>query len=138
MQFLIETDVLRDFLRAKKGEETLLRKALRSGTCYTTMVNALELFRSARTKKESEAILQMLMAVRVLGFSARYAEGFAAEAHEIEQQTGLHLEDREVMIVGMAKASKLIILTKDFFHRYQSFGSVLIKQNLEEVPGEKE
>ena len=137
MQFLIETDVLRDFLIAKKGEMTILRKALSSGTCYTTMLSALELFRAAKSKEETDAVMQMLMVVRVLGFNARYGEIFASSAREIEASTGLVLTDREAMIVGMAQASKLTILTKDFFSRYESFRSVPVRQNSEEVPDKK-
>src|SRR5438094_438331 len=138
MQFLIETDVLRDFLIAEKGEVTLLRKALAIGTCYTTMLNALELFRAARTSEETDAVMQVLMAVRVLGFNSRYAETFAQLSAEIEKQSGVRLSDREAMIAGMAQASKLVILTKEFFHRYKSFRIVPVRQNAEEVPNEKE
>ena len=56
MQFLVETDVLTEYLVAPSGEATTLRTALASGVCYTTMINALELFRAATTKKEREPL----------------------------------------------------------------------------------
>ncbi len=134
MQFLIETDILKEYLIAPKGAETVLRKALSSGVCYTTMVNALELFRACSTKEETDAVLQMLMVVRVLGFNARFAQSFAGIAHEIEKETGILLSNREAMIIGMANASKLTIVTKEFFERYTSAKAAPVVHSAEEVP----
>jgi hypothetical protein len=134
VQFLIETDVLTEYLIAPAGEETLLRTALAKGVCYTTMLNALELFRKAQTKSENDAIMQMLLVVRVLGFNSRYAESFAAAGKEIENKTGLNLSERELMIVGMANVSKLSIITKKYFSRYSEFNVVPVQQSLQEVP----
>lgn len=119
---------------AGKDKETLLRKALVSGVCYTTMLNALELFRAAKTKEQSDAILQMLMVVRVLGFNARFAQSFADTSAETQKKTGKILSNREAMIIGMAKASKLTILTEDFFERYDAIGAVPVARSCEEVP----
>ena len=134
MQFLIDTDVLRDYLIARKEEETLLRKALTKGVCYTTMYNALELFRAAGNKEETDAILQMLMVVRVLGFNSRYAQSFAEASQEIEMKTGISITHREAMMIGMAKISKLTILTKEFFGRYKGMEAVAVLSSVEEVP----
>ena len=124
MQFLVETDLLREYLVAPAAEATTLRKALSVGVCYTTMINALELFRAARTKKEADAVMQLLLVVRVLGFNSRYAETFAAIAREIEEGTASHPSERDMLIVGMARVSKLSILTKVFFDRYNGFNAV--------------
>lgn len=134
MQFLIETDVLREYLIAGKGEETLLRNALAKGVCYTTMYNALELFRAAKTKEESDAVMQMLMIVRVLGFNARYAQSFSEVTSEIEKKSGIIPTYREAMMIGMAKISKLSILTKDFFERYNAMQAVPVLCSTREVP----
>ena len=134
MQFLIETDILIKYLVAAKGEETVLRKALAKGVCYTTMYNALELFRACKGKEEMDAVLQMLMIVRVLGFNARYGQSFSEIAVEIEKNTGMILSNRETMIIGMAKASKLTIVTEEFFQRYTSAGAAPVVGSAEEVP----
>ena len=134
MQFLIETDVLREYLVAAKGAETVLRKALATGVCYTTMYNALELFRAASGKEENDAVMQVLMVVRVLGFNSRYAQSFAEIASEIEKKTGIILSQREAMIIGMARTSKLTIVTKDYFQRYNSVGIAPVVRSAEEVP----
>ncbi|MEO6939930.1 MAG: hypothetical protein ABI444_07310 [Candidatus Kapaibacterium sp.] len=125
-QLLIETDVLADFLITPNGERSLLRSALTQSVCYTTMVNALELFRATRSESENAAVLGMLNVVRVLGFNARFAQTFSEVAREIETRTSKQLTDREAMIVGMAKASKLSILTVTLKDRYESFESVAV------------
>ncbi|MEP7235018.1 MAG: hypothetical protein ABI778_06960 [Ignavibacteriota bacterium] len=134
MQFLIETDVLKEYLIAPNGEQTLLRKALATGVCYTTMLNALELFRSCKTKAETDAVLQMLMVVRVLGFNARYGQTFAELANEIETGSSITLNHRESMIVGMAKASKLTIVTNEYYQRYITANAAQVVRSVEEVP----
>jgi hypothetical protein len=134
MQFLVETDVLTEYLVAPAGEMTTLRKALAQGVCYTTMINALELFRAAATKEESDAVMRMLLIVRVLGFNSRYAETFAGMAQEIERKTTLHLSEREILIMGMARVSKLSILTTVFFDRYTGFKAAPVQRSIEEVP----
>ncbi len=134
MQFLIETDVLREYLVAKGSGQTVLRNALSRGVCYTTMYNALELFRAAHNKEESDAVMQMLMCVRVLGFNSRFAQSFADMAKEVEEKNGITLSQREAMIIGMAKASKLSIITTDYFERYEACGAVPVARSAEEVP----
>src|SRR5579872_5124709 len=57
MQFLIETDVLREYLVSAQPGESILRTALATEVCYTTMVNALELFRASRTNEEHDAVM---------------------------------------------------------------------------------
>ncbi len=117
-QYLVETDVLAEYLVAAPGERSLLREALRYSVCYTTMLNALELFRAARGIEGRAAVLQLLHLVRVLGFNFRTAETYAELAEEIEMKTGAVLTDRDLMVIGMARASKLAILTRS---RYQCF-----------------
>ena len=134
MQFLIETDVLREYLIAVPGEETTLRKALALGVCYTTMYNALELFSAAISKLETDTVSQMLLVVRVLGFSARYAQNFAEIAQEVALRTNLQLTERETMVLGMARTSKLTILTKDHFVRYSACGVAPVLISPEAVP----
>jgi hypothetical protein len=129
-KFLIETDVLAEFLvagpsvergRAVPPEEpSLLRRALGVSVCYTTMLNVMELFRATASDPERNAIAALLRLVRVLGFHARYARPFAEYARTFD---GL-ATDRETMVLGMAKISNLTILTKFHFDRYRHLGIV--------------
>lgn len=133
MQFLIETDVLREYLVSRSS---LLRSALREGVCYTTMYNALEIFRLAKNEAEREVVKNMLSAVRVLGFNYRYAEQFALIIKEVEAQSDTEITEREALIIGMAKTSKLTILTREYFDRYKSLRGVDVAREAVTVPSE--
>ncbi len=130
-QFLIETDVLREYLVTKNS---LLRTALSEGVCYTTMYNALEIFRLARNEGEKEVVKNMLSVVRVLGFNYRYAEQFAQIIREIEEESKTDITEREALIIGMAKTSKLTILTREYFDRYSSLQGVDVACEAATVP----
>jgi hypothetical protein len=133
-KFLIETDVLAEFLTAAPAVRersslqgpTLLRQALGVSICYTTMLNVMELFRAAAHEPERNAVAAMLHVVRVLGFHPRYAISFAELAQETERHSHIRITDRETMILGMARTSKLTILTKLYFDRYRSLGADVI------------
>jgi hypothetical protein len=132
-QFLIETDVLREYLVSRNS---LLRSALSEGVCYTTMYNALEIFRLAKNEAEREVIKSMLSIVRVLGFNYRYAEQFALIIKEIEDQSSTDITERETLIIGMAKTSKLTILTREYYGRYLSLHGVDVASEAVTVPSE--
>jgi hypothetical protein len=132
-QLLIETDILAEFLVVPFGATSMLREALQVAVCYTTMLNALELFRAARTESEQASILQMLHVVRVLGFHARYAMAFAELSREIESTCSVRITDRDAMILGMARASKLQILTKVMYDRYRKVRVVTVLNSLTDL-----
>lgn len=119
MDFLVETDIIVEYLTS---EDSLMRKALSQGVCYTTFSNALELFAAARTSQEEEAIGQALMSLRLLGLNWRNAKPFAEIARRIEERSGEKLSQREMIVVGMADSSRLTILTKKYFDRYSRLG----------------
>ncbi len=130
-QYLIETDVLREYL---VSHNSLLRSALSEGVCYTTMYNALEIFRLAKNEAEREVVKNMLSVVRVLGFNYRYAEQFAQIIREIEEQSKTDITEREALIIGMAKTSKLTILTREYFDRYSPLQGVDVACEAATVP----
>lgn len=116
---LAETDIIAEYLTE---EDSTMRKALSQSVCYTTFVNALELFAVARTPEEEEAVQQALMPLRLLGLNWRNAKPFAELAHHIEARTGEQLSQREMIIIGMADVSKLTILTHRHYERYSRLG----------------
>ncbi len=134
MQYLIETDILYDYLTHRSPEPSVLRRALSQGVCYTTMLNAMELLRMAKSEAERGMMMNLLSVVRVLGFNARYAEPFAKLASEVNAGTGIELNDREAMVCGMAVASKLTILTKQYYDRYSLIAQVSVAREAAPVP----
>lgn len=129
MQYLIESDVLLAYLRHSGPEPSVLRRALSVGTCYTTMLNAMELFAEMTAPHERVAVTNMLMVVRVLGFNSRFAEPFADLA-----KGSPGITQREMLVLGMAKASKLTVLTEEHFGRYTALGAVPVVSTPEAVP----
>jgi predicted nucleic acid-binding protein len=111
LQLLIETDILAEFLVSDEPEPTLLR-ALKQHVCYTTMLNAFELLRAARSNAEHEAVHSLLTLVRVLGYNSRTAIPIASLTRSIEQEHSVSLSTRDALVVGMAVQSKLAILTR--------------------------
>lgn len=134
MQFLLETDILIEYLNHTGSKPSILRQALAKGVCYTTMMNAFEVFRTATTKEEEQDVLNMLTAVRVLGFNARYAQTFAVTA----RQAKIQLRDRDAIILGMAQASKLVVITRKYYETYSQAAVVNVVRTPDEVPTTQE
>ena len=93
------------------------------------MLNAMEVLQFAKTSEERDAVMNMLMVVRVLGFNGRYAEPFAELGKQLTS-----LSQRELLIAGMASVSKLTILTKQHYDRYGASGLIPVIRSAEEVP----
>jgi predicted nucleic acid-binding protein len=124
-QVLIETDILGEFLVSTVNDpEPRFLRALRRATCYTTMLNAYELLHAARNGAEEQHIYQALSLVRVLGFNSRNALPFAAFSREIEREHGVRLNQRDAFIIGMARQSKLSILTQNNYDLFTSTHAV--------------
>ena len=87
-QLLIETDILGEFLVSNDNDpergavEPRLLRALRSATCYTTMLNAYELLHAARNEEEQQHIYSALSLVRVLGKKPEHTHIVIQEINE--------------------------------------------------------
>jgi predicted nucleic acid-binding protein len=75
---VLDTGIFLAHLSARDSGPTVLRRALATWFCYTTVFNAMELFRRARTAGERRAVEDVLSAVRILGMNGRNAARFAA------------------------------------------------------------
>jgi predicted nucleic acid-binding protein len=119
-QFLIETDILAEFLFSDRSAPTVLTHTLARGRCYTTFVNAFELFRAAHSERAQAIVYDLLTMVRVLGFNSRLAQPFASAAEQVRSQQHITLSDRDAMVIGMAVTGKLSIVTTAKFQLYTS------------------
>jgi predicted nucleic acid-binding protein len=124
--YLIETDVLAEWLVASPEEPVVLDGALRTGRCYTSMLNATELLAACRSDSERHAVEALFRIVRVLGFPARSATTYAEIARTIEMQSGCAVTTREMMVIGLATESKLTVLTHARYDRYRALNSVQV------------
>ncbi|HQI40429.1 MAG: hypothetical protein B6D44_16895 [Ignavibacteriales bacterium UTCHB2] len=72
-RFLIETDVLADHLITDSKTESYLIKLMKSGICFTSVLNASELFLLTDSQLELQRVNDVLYSIKVLGIHARYS-----------------------------------------------------------------
>jgi len=113
---VLGTDVFAAHLAAPGTEFTALRSALSEYFCYTTVFNAVELFASARTKKETRRVEDVLSAVKILGMNGRNAKKFASL--EGFRRASVPLE---TMIAGICIEAGLPLMTRrrDLFGKFR-------------------
>lgn len=73
-EFLVDTRILIEHLKKSPDEEeSYLVKLMQKGMCFTTVLNAAEVFLKCKSKKEKYFAKSMLSALKVLGIPARYS-----------------------------------------------------------------
>ena len=74
VKYLVETDVILAHLMSDKNDtQSHLLGLMKSGICYTTVVNAAELLFIAKSENEKSAITDVLTAFKILGLNSRYS-----------------------------------------------------------------
>lgn len=72
-KFLIETDILVDYLTYSGDLNNCLLTCMQNGMCYTTVLNAGELLSASKNEEENGYVRNVLDSLKVLGFHSRYA-----------------------------------------------------------------
>jgi predicted nucleic acid-binding protein len=73
-QFLIETDVIVDYLNHQGNKlDSKLIEFLSLGKCFTTVINASELYYSCKDDFQVEIVSKFLYSINVLGIHPRYS-----------------------------------------------------------------
>lgn len=104
-KFLLDTDILAEHLEHKdEGRDSVWESLVAQGICFTTVLNATELFLKASNKQENDAVLAALSAIHVLGVHQRYAL-LTGELREITENP------RDLLFLSVAAANKLPIIT---------------------------
>lgn len=71
-KYLLETDILIEYLTFNNSDtEPSLLKLMQKGICFTSVLNASELFMTAKTDFEKDKVRDLLNAINVLGLHAR-------------------------------------------------------------------
>ncbi len=117
---LIETDVLCDFLVARNS---CLRKVLGLYPCYTTVINASELFAIGKDDAERNAMMALLSGIRVLGLHPKYALKIGEIARNNRARG---MKERDAIVIGTAIASRLPIVTEAWAEKYKGYGGVRV------------
>lgn len=86
--YLIDTDILYDHLtHNKKNKRSFLTTLMTKGECFTTVLNASELYFSAKNDEEKLAIKKLLYALKVLGLNSRYSLDIPQYSDKFENYT---------------------------------------------------
>lgn len=117
-QYLIETDVLLEHLYHKEKTRSFLEEAMISGDCFTTVLNASEIYFAVQNSEEKSAVDILMKSLKILGIHARYSLSVNDYSEEVY---GV----RDSLICVMAKINKLPILTLDK-KRYSESGIEII------------
>lgn len=73
-KYLLDTDVLLEYLVLYEfDKESYLIKLMQKGICFTSVLNASELFMFANSDYEKEKVRDLLNALKVLGLHSRYS-----------------------------------------------------------------
>lgn len=103
--YLIDTDVLYDHLvHSNKKKRSFLTQLMSQGECFTTVLNASELFYSAETAEQKLAIKKLLYALKILGINSRYSL-------EIPNYSDKFKNYKECLFYISAEKNNLIIVT---------------------------
>lgn len=73
-KYLLDTDVLLEYLVLYEvDKESNLIKLMQKGICFTSVLNASELFMFVNSDYEKEKVRDLLNALKILGLHSRYS-----------------------------------------------------------------
>ncbi len=105
-EYFIDTDILVGHLNHNGNSKSSLEKAMLIGICFTSVINASELYIAARNIDEKEEVDKLLRTLNVLGLHARYS----LNIYDISE----HIDNlRDAMICALVKNNKLPVLTNN-------------------------
>lgn len=106
-KLVVHTDIIADHLLQSEQEPSLLRMAMRRYFCYTTVVNAMELFSCTGSDRQRRAVEHTLGAMKILGVNSRTAKNFGTLIRQYPDQP---LGD--LLVAGICLESRLPLLTR--------------------------
>ncbi len=125
-QILVDTDILIDHLTTKEKESALIKLMTRYD-CFTSVINAAEVYEFAKNENKKYADM-MLFGFKILGIHSRYAEKIAETIENSKKSSG-SWNLRDAIIVMMAIQNKLILATFNE-EKYLNYNNVkLLKIN---------
>lgn len=106
-QILIDTDILFDHL-ITVNKESVLMKLLAKYDCFTTVINAIELYEMVGVHEKKYADM-ILFSLKVLGIPGRYADKTLNLMKNVKNRNDRNL--RNSIIATMAIQNDLILAT---------------------------
>lgn len=71
VKYLLDTDILIDYLVS--NEKNYLMNLMKTGICFTTVLNASEMLAACKSENEFSAVRSVLDSLKVLGLHSKYA-----------------------------------------------------------------
>lgn len=105
---LIDTDILLQHLTTK-DEISILMNLMTKYDCFTTVINAIEVYKFAG-KKNKKLANMMLYGLKILGIHSRYAE-MVTDLIESQNNKRKNWNLRDALFVMMSLQNKLFITT---------------------------
>ncbi len=117
---LVETDIIVEYLTAGPGDTPLLRQLLESVMCYTTFLQAAEIYSAAQDEDEHRTVERALFGLKILGASSRYAKTIAQALTSDGRASG----HRAAIVAAMAMESQLPVLTDSYLKDFSNIAGV--------------
>jgi hypothetical protein len=111
---LVETDLIIEFLTAPIGTVPLLRKLLEVLPCYSTFIQAAEIYSVAQGDEERRMVERALFGVKILGASGRYAKTIG----DILSSPPLTRGHRPAIVAAMAIESDIPVVTEAYYKTF--------------------
>lgn len=129
---LVETDILVEYLTSPAAASSLFRRLLCSVVCYSTFVQAAEIYSAAVTPEERRTVDRALFGLKVLGANSRYAKTIGDLLSSLGSQSiesgsfepGNRL--RIATVAAMAIESDLPVVTEVWAATYRSIPRVRV------------
>ena len=102
----LESDILADYLMDKNSGDSILLKIMQNSICFTSVINASELFFAAKSEIEKDSVQKVLTGLKVLGMHSRYSL-------LINKYSSLVNTVRDALICVLADYNKLPIVTNN-------------------------
>jgi hypothetical protein len=111
---LVETDLIAAFLTAPAGSTPLLRRLLEVVPCYSTFIQAAEIYSVTTDDEERHMAERALFGLKILGASGRYAKTIG-DILSSPQRTGGH---RTAIVAAMAIESDIPVVTEAYYKTF--------------------
>lgn len=105
-KYLLETDILVDYLTDSGNSDNCLLFLMQDGICYTTVLNAGELLSVSKSEEETGYLRNVLDSLKVLGLHSRYALS-------VKEYADKTISLRDAFISVVSSINKLPIVTFD-------------------------
>ena len=117
----LETDILVQYLTDKENDRSILLKFMQNSICFTSVINASELFYAAKSEIEKDSVQKVLTGLKVLGMHSRYSL-------LINKYSSLVNTVRDALICVLADYNKLPLVTYNT-EKFAKTNLILINPN---------